>query len=81
MRQDVLNMIKTCSTYANRGSCQQMEPPVVDADRVALLKPMQEISVDYAEYPGKNLLIMVDRCSSCAYCQESKSKTGPEKMV
>ena len=52
-----------------------MEPPVVDADRVALLKPMQEISVDYAEYAGKNFLIMVDRCSCCAFCEETKDKT------
>ena len=52
-----------------------MEPPVVNADHVALLKPMQEIAVDYAEYAGKNFLIMVDRFSSCAFCEETKDKT------
>ena len=80
MRQDVLNMINTCSTCANRGPSQQMEPPVVDADHIALLKPMQEIVINYAKYTGKNFLIMVDRCSSCAFCEETKSKTIAETI-
>ena len=75
MRQDVLNMIKTCPTCANRAPSKQTEPPVVNADHVALMRPMQEITVDYAEYAGKNFLIMVDRFSSCAFCEETKDKT------
>ena len=73
----VLNMINTCSTCANRGPSQQMEPPVVDADHVALLKPMQEIAVNFA---GKNFLNLVDRCSSCVYCEETKFKTIVETV-
>ena len=39
------------------------------------MRPMQEIAVDYAEYSGKNFLIMADRFSSCAFCEETKDKT------
>ena len=75
MRRNVLNMVKSCSTCANRAPSQKMEHPVVNTEHVALLKPMQEITVDYAEYAGKNFLIMVDRFSSCAFCEETKDKT------
>ena len=30
---------------------------------------------EYAEYAGKNFLIMADRFSSCAFCEETKDKT------
>ena len=65
-------MIETCATCANRAPSKEMEPPVVNPDRVAIMRPMQEIAVDYAEYSGKNFLIMADRFSSCAFCEETK---------
>ena len=48
MRQDVLNMVETCQTCAMRLDSQQMEPPQINADRIALLKPMEEVAVDFA---------------------------------
>ena len=68
-------MVKTCSTCASRAPNNQMEPPMVNADHAALMRPMREITVDYAEYAGKNFLIMVDGFSSCAFCEETKDKT------
>ena len=80
MRQDVLNMLSTCATCAARSPSQQMEPPIVDAEHVALLKPMQEIAIDFAQYPNKHFLIMVDCATSCAYCEEAKGQTMVETV-
>ena len=52
MRQDMLNMVKTCPTCANRAPSKQMEPSVAEVDHMAAMRPMQEIAVDYAEYAG-----------------------------
>ena len=56
MRQDVLNMIQTCPTCATRAGSHKMEPPVIDAERIALLKPIEEIAIDFAVHANKNFL-------------------------
>ena len=73
-------MLSTCATCATRAPSQQMEPPIVDAEHVALLKPMQEVAINFAQYANKHFLNMVDPATSCAYCEEAKSQTTVETV-
>ena len=57
-----------------------MEPPLINAERIALLKPMEEVSVDYAVYAGKNFLVMVDRATSYTFVEETKHQTITETI-
>ena len=57
-----------------------MEPPLINAERIALLKPMEEVAVDYAVHAGKNFLVMVDRATSFAFVEEAKQQTISETI-
>ena len=80
MRLDMLNMLSTCATCAIRSPSQQMEPPVIDAEHIALLHPMQETEIYFAQYTNKHFLIKVDRASSCAFSEEAKGQTMVETV-
>ena len=57
-----------------------MEPPFIDTEHITLLKPMQEIAIDFAQYANKHFLIMVDCATSCAFCEEAKGQTIVETV-
>ena len=80
MRKDIENMLSTCEACAIHGNKQVFEPPIVDAEYIAGLRPMDEIAVDYGVYGGKNFLIMVDRASSNAVCEETRQQTTAETI-
>ena len=60
MRKDIENMLSTCEACAIHDKKQVFEPPVVDAEYIAGLRPMDKIAVDYGVYGGKNFLILAD---------------------
>ena len=41
---------------------------------------MDEIAVDYGVFGGKNFLVMADRASSYAICEETKGQTIAETI-
>ena len=54
--------------------------PVIDAEHIAGLRPMDEVAVDYGVYGGKNYLIMLDRASSYAICEETRQQTTADTI-
>ena len=76
-RTDKKSSVETCP---KRAPSKQMEPSVFNADHTALIKPMQEITVDYTEHTGKNFINIVDCFSSCTFCEETKDKTIASTM-
>ena len=80
MRKSIKDIANTCEACAICGNKQVFEPPVIDAEHIAGLRPMYEIAVDYGAFGGKNFLVLVDRASSYAICEETKGQTTAETI-
>ena len=80
MRKDILKVANACEACAICGPKQVFEPPVVDAEYIAGLRPMDKIAVDYGTFGGKNFLIIADRASSYAFCEETRGQTTAETI-
>ena len=80
MREQIKDVAKNCEACAICGNKQVFEPPVIDAEHILGLRPMDEIAVDYGAFGGKNFLVLVDRASSYAICEETKGQTTAETI-
>jgi len=72
MRKDIERTAKSCTACAICGPKQMFEPPVINAEQILGMLPMDEIAADYGVFGGKNFLIVADRASSYAFCQQTK---------
>ena len=80
MRKDIENILSTCEACAIHDRKQVFEPPIIDAEYIAGLCPMDEIAVDYGVFRGKNFLIMADRASSYVVCEETRGQTTADTI-
>ena len=80
MKVDITNLLAMCTPCAIHGKSHEFEPPMVNEGRLASLKHMDEVSVNYGIHGGKNYLIMVDRASGYVFCKKIKQQTTADTI-